>query len=66
MTISRWELGKVLMNTDAQQAVSEALGIEPEDLWHHPQKPTPNMLLRDQPASIGEQAINLIRAIRKG
>lgn len=48
MTISRWELGKVLMNTDAMQAVAEALGIEPEDLWHHPDKPTPNQLLRGQ------------------
>lgn len=65
MTVSRWELGKVLMNTDAMQAVADALGIEPEDLWHHPDQPTPNQLLRDQPPSVEEQAINLIRAIRR-
>lgn len=66
MTISRWELHKVLMNTDALDAVAEALGIEPEDLWHHPDQPTPNMLLRDQPSSVGEQAISIIKAIRRG
>lgn len=49
MTVSRWELGKVAISTDALAALSEALGgdlMEPEDLYHHPDQPSPNQLLR--------------------
>jgi len=68
MTISRWELGKVAMSTDALAAVSEALWGdlgEPEDLYHHPDTPTPNQLLRGQPAEIVDSAMRMLRAIRK-
>ncbi|EKS37791.1 helix-turn-helix domain-containing protein [Afipia clevelandensis] len=68
MTVSRWELQKVAISTDALAALSEALGgdlMEPEDLYHHPDRPTPNQLLRDQPAAIQEQALSIIKAIRK-
>ncbi|HDA7260232.1 TPA: helix-turn-helix transcriptional regulator, partial [Staphylococcus aureus] len=44
MTISRWELHKVAISTDALAALAEALGgdmMEPEDLYHHPDRPTP-------------------------
>ena len=68
MTISRWELSKVAITTDALAALAEALGgdlMEPEDLYHHPDMPTPNQLLRGQPPEIQEQALSIIRAIRK-
>ena len=68
MTISRWELGKTAITTDALAALAEALGgdlMEPEDLYHHPDRPTPNQLLRGQDAAIQEQALSIIRAIRK-
>jgi transcriptional regulator with XRE-family HTH domain len=68
MTVSRWELHKVAISTDALAALAEALGgdlMEPEDLYHHPDNPTPNQLLRDQPPAIQEQALSIIRAIRK-
>ena len=68
MTVSRWELHKVAISTDALAALSEALGgdmMEPEDLYHHPDRPSPNQLLRGQPAEIQEQALSIIRAIRK-
>lgn len=68
MTISRWELHKVAVSTDALAALAEALGgdfMEPEDLYHHPDTPTPNQLLRDQTPAIQEQAMSIIRAIRK-
>lgn len=66
MTVSRWELRKVAISTDALGALAEALGgdmMEPEDLYHHPDRPTPNQLLRNQPEAIQEQAISIIRAI---
>lgn len=68
MTVSRWELHKVAVSTDALAALAEALGgdfMEPEDLYHHPEAPTPNQLLRDQSPAIREQAMSIIRAIRK-
>ena len=49
MTVSRWELQKVAISTDALAALAEALGgdlMEPEDLYHHPDRPSPNQLLR--------------------
>jgi transcriptional regulator with XRE-family HTH domain len=65
MTVSRWERGTVLLNTGVMSALADALGIEPEDLYHHPDRPTPNSLLRDQPDEVIEQAIRLIKAIRR-
>jgi transcriptional regulator with XRE-family HTH domain len=68
MTVSRWELGKTAISTDALAALAEALGgdlMEPEDLYHHPDEPTPNQLLRDQPADVVENAMRMLRAIRR-
>lgn len=67
MTVSRWERQVTQMNTDTMDAVAEALGgnLEAEDLYHHPDRPTPNQLLRDQPQDIQDQALSIIRAIRK-
>jgi transcriptional regulator with XRE-family HTH domain len=63
MTISRWERGTVLLNTGVMDALADALEIEPEDLYHHPDRPTANSLLRDQPDEVVEQALRLILAI---
>lgn len=68
MTISRWELGKVAISTDALAALVEKLGgdlMEPEDLYHHPDRPTPNQLLRDQPPEVIDSAMKMLMAIRK-
>lgn len=68
MTVSRWELQKVAISTDALAALAEALGgdlMEPEDLYHHPDRPTANQLLRDQTPEIQEQALKVIMAMRK-
>jgi transcriptional regulator with XRE-family HTH domain len=68
MTVSRWELHKVAISTDALAALAEALGgdaMEPEDLYHHPERPSANQLLRDQTPEIQDQVMNVIRAMRK-
>lgn len=68
MTVSRWELGKTAISTDALAALAEALGgdlMEPEDLYHHPDEPTPNQLLRNQPADVIESAMRMLKAIRR-
>lgn len=68
MTVSRWELHKVAISTDALAALAEALGgdlMEPEDLYHHPDKPTANQLLRGQPDEVQDKALDMIRLLRK-
>ena len=65
VTISRWETGARHPDLDAQAAICEALGIEHEDLFRHPDRPSADALLRDQPKEVREQAIKLIMAIRR-
>lgn len=64
-TISRWERGERRPDLDAQAALAEALGVELIDLFRHPDTPSADALLRDQPPEIREQAIKLIQAIRR-
>jgi transcriptional regulator with XRE-family HTH domain len=67
MTVSRWERQATTMTTGTLQAIAEALGggLEAEDLYHHPDQPSPNQLLRGQPPEVIESALRLIRALRR-
>lgn len=67
MTVSRWERGATSVTTGTLQAIAEALGsgMEAEDLYHHPDHPSPNQLLRGQPADVIENAMRMIRALRR-
>lgn len=65
MTVSRWERGQVDLNTKVMSGLADALSIEPEDLYHHPDKPSPNALLRDQAPEVVDQAIAILRALRR-
>lgn len=65
VTISRWETGRALLSTDVMAALAEALDIEPQDLYRHPDTPSADALLRDQPIEIRDQAVAIIRAIRR-
>ena len=65
VTVSRWETGKRRPDLNALAAISEALDIEPRDVYRHPDRPSADALLRDQPQEIRDQAIKLIRAIRR-
>jgi transcriptional regulator with XRE-family HTH domain len=65
MTISRWELGHIQMSAGAMADAAEALDIAPADLWRDPGTPSADELLRGQPQEVLDQAVNLIRAIRR-
>lgn len=65
VTISRWETGRRLPDLNAQAALAEALGVEVYDLFRHPDKPSADALLRDQPQEVRDQALKLIAAIRR-
>ncbi len=65
VTVSRWETGRALLNTNVLAAIAEALNIEPQDIYRHPDQPSADALLRDQPTEVRDQAIKLIQAIRR-
>jgi transcriptional regulator with XRE-family HTH domain len=65
VTVSRWETGSRKPDENAQAAIAEALDIDINDLRRHPDQPSADALLRGQPKEIVEQAIKLIRAIRR-
>lgn len=65
MTISKWERGVSAVNTNVMRALADALGIEPEDLWHHPDTPSADMLLRGQPDDVRDQVFKIIDALRR-
>lgn len=65
VTVSRWETGERKPDLNAQAAIAEVLGIDPFDLRRHPDTPSADALLRDQPQEIKDQAIRLIEAIRR-
>lgn len=67
MTVSRWERRATAVSTDTLEAIAEALGsnLQAEDLYHHPDEPSPNQLLRGQPPEVIESAMRMIRAIRR-
>lgn len=65
VTVSRWETGERRPDLDAQAAFAEALGIDVLDLRRHPDQPSADELLRGQPPEVVDQAMKLIRAIRR-
>ncbi len=65
VTVSRWETGRRQPDHNALAAISEALACDLTDLYRHPDQPSADALLRDQPQEIRDQAMKLIRAIRR-
>ncbi len=65
VTVSRWETERRSPDLNVLAAISEALGIDISSIYRHPEQPSADDLLRDQPKEVREQALNLIRAIRR-
>ncbi len=65
VTVSRWETSARQPDLNALAAVAEALTIDVFDLRRHPDQPSADALLRDQPQEVRDQAIRLIQAIRR-
>ena len=62
-TISKIERGEMKMSPHWQAVLAHALGVEPEDLLHHPDRPTPNQLLRHATDEQRALAVRLIESI---
>lgn len=65
VTISRWETGQRRPDLDALAAFAEAVGIELQDIYRSPSEESADALLRGQPPEIIEQALKVIKAIRR-
>jgi transcriptional regulator with XRE-family HTH domain len=65
VTVSRWETRARQPDLNAQEAIAEALDIDAVDLRRHPNRPSADALLRDQPPEVVAQAMKLIQAIRR-
>lgn len=48
-TVHRWEREQHRMNPEKQAGYAHAIGIEPEDLWRHPGRPSVDGLLAQVP-----------------
>lgn len=68
MTVSRWEkaargdlrASASQMSHGVMAALAEALDIEPQDLYRHPDQPSADELLRGKPAELRDMAISAI------
>lgn len=69
MTVSRWETYETRVDMPTLAAIAEALGgdlLEAEDLLHHPDRPTPNQLMRKLPADERDSFLRQInRAVKE-
>lgn len=61
VTISRWENGRRRPDLNAQAAIAEALDIDVFDLRRHPDQPSADALLRDQPDEVRREALDYIQ-----
>lgn len=73
VTVSRWERSTssaqtrsaALPNTNVLDAIAEALGIEPDDLWHHPAERRADHLVRGLPPEAQKEALRYIEYLRE-
>jgi transcriptional regulator with XRE-family HTH domain len=65
VTVSRWETDARTPDLNVLAAICEALGIDISAIYHHPDRPSADDLLRDQPPEVVENALKMIRAIRR-
>ena len=69
MTVSRWERRDTRVDMDTLAAIAEALWGDFErweDLLHHPDRPTPNQLMRELDEDDQRHIIKQIRTLSKG
>ena len=65
-TVSKLENGQMQMTGRWMAAAADALGIDPEDLLHHPDRPTPNELLRNASEDQRRLAVDMLKVITGG
>ncbi len=61
--VSRWERSKRGMTMDVQAALAEALGIDPGALFHDPEQPSIDSLLRSASPEVRRQAFAVVETM---
>lgn len=64
VTVSRWETGERKADKDVLAAICEALGIPLAAIFRHPDTPSADELLADQPPEVVNKAIAAIMRLR--
>ena len=65
VAISRWEGGSRRPDLNVLAAISEALGVDLSALYRHPNQPSADELLKGQPQEVWDQAMSIIKTIRR-
>jgi transcriptional regulator with XRE-family HTH domain len=65
VTVSRWETKNRRPDNNTLAAICEGLGIHITAIYRHPDAPSADELLKDQPGEVWEQALAIIRTIRR-
>jgi transcriptional regulator with XRE-family HTH domain len=66
-TVNRWRNYPQRLSLPRIEQLAEALDIEPDDLWHHPDRPSANALLRNAPEDVQIKGIEMLSIlVRKG
>jgi transcriptional regulator with XRE-family HTH domain len=64
-TIWRWENEQKRLDPYKTKAYADALGIEPEDLWHYPPQRSIDGMLRNASPEVRQTASDMIAVLTK-
>lgn len=62
-TVFRWRKEQWRLDPGKIAAIAEALGIEPEQLWRPPHRPSVDAILKDAPDDVHETAMDIVRRL---
>ena len=65
VTVSRWETRSRRPDGSTLAAICEALGIPITAIYRHPDQPSADELLAGQPSEVWDQAMTIIKTIRR-
>jgi transcriptional regulator with XRE-family HTH domain len=63
--ISKYENGKTRLDMVILADLAYALNVNEEDLFHHPDEPSADALLRDAPASLRASTLAFIETLKR-
>jgi transcriptional regulator with XRE-family HTH domain len=62
-TVFRWRREQWRLDTEKIGLLAEALGIEPEELWRPPSRPSIDALLKDATPEMRDTAADIVRRL---
>lgn len=62
-TVFRWRREQWRLDTEKQILLAEALGIEPEELWRPPSRPSLDAIVKNAPEELQATAADIVRRL---